>query len=153
MDGQETTTPDGTAGPVITDNRTILLAEDDASVRRFVYLTLHIAGYNVLEATDGEDAVRVSDEYDGPIHLLLTDVIMPKMNGRRACRAITASRPVVKVLYMSGYAEDIIAHRGELEPGAKLLRKPFSTTELLGAVHLILMGGPSTSSIHFRGKP
>jgi two-component system, cell cycle sensor histidine kinase and response regulator CckA len=121
-----------TAAKNATTSKTILLAEDDRSVRSYIARSLQSAGYTVLEAVDGADAVRVSRDYREEIHLLLTDVIMPKINGKQAYLDIAASRPHIKVLYMSGYAEDIILHRGELELGTVLLQKPFSNTDLLG---------------------
>ncbi len=113
---------------------TILLAEDEPSVRRLTREVLEDGGYRVLEAATGAEAILVSDRHPDPIHLLLTDVVMPGMDGRQLSQRLVLMRPGLRVLYMSGYTDDIIAHRGVLEPGTLLLSKPFTTVTLLRRV-------------------
>jgi two-component system, cell cycle sensor histidine kinase and response regulator CckA len=119
-------------------NETILLVEDEATLRGLVKQYLQNQGYTVLEATDGSSAIRISADYRNPIHLLLTDVIMPGMNGREVASRITAGRPEVKVLYVSGYTENAIGHNGLLEEGVTLLQKPFTLPTLKTKVREML---------------
>lgn len=109
---------------------TILLVEDESSLRGLSRQYLENQGYTVLEASDGAGAITISNTYSGPIHLLLTDVIMPGVNGRELARLICAVRPETRVLYMSGYTEHAIAHNGIMEEGITLLQKPFSLSTL-----------------------
>ena len=109
---------------------TILLVEDESSLRHLARQSLENQGYTVLEAADGAAAIKISDAHPGPIHLLLTDVIMPGMNGRELARRVSAVRPETEVLYISGYTENAIAHNGMLEEGIALLQKPFSLSTL-----------------------
>jgi CheY-like chemotaxis protein len=117
---------------------TILLAEDEAELARLIRQILEQHGYTVLEAADSADAIRLCEQYAGPIHLLLTDVVMPQMSGSELARQLTASRPGLKVLYMSGYADDVIIHHGVLEEGVSLLQKPFTLEVLVATVHAVL---------------
>lgn len=100
-----------------TQAETILVVEDDFSVRNLACHILRRNGYMVLEAGDGDDAVAIPQHHTEPIHLLLTDVIMPKMNGPEVFKEIGVAYPDIRVLYMSGYAEDIIARQGSIERG------------------------------------
>jgi CheY-like chemotaxis protein len=109
---------------------TILLVEDENNLRQLVRQCLENQGYTVLEAADGAAAIEISNANLGPIHLLLTDIIMPGMNGRELARRVSALRPETKVLYMSGYTENAIAHNGILEEGIALLQKPFTLSTL-----------------------
>ncbi len=113
---------------------TILLVEDENSLRNLSRHYLENQGYTVLEAPDGAVAITISNTYSGFIHLLLTDVIMPGVNGRELARLICAMRPETKVLYMSGYTEHAVAHNGILEEGIVLLQKPFSLSTLRAKV-------------------
>jgi len=113
---------------------TILLVEDESSLRRLARQYLENQGYTVLEASDGAAAIEVSNAHSGPIHLLLTDVIMPGMNGRELAHRLSALRPETKVLYMSGYTENAIVHSGTLEEGITLLQKPFTLPTLKAKV-------------------
>jgi len=108
---------------------TILLVEDESSVRNLSRQYLENQGYAVLEAADGAVAIQVCKGHSGPIHLLLTDLIMPGINGRELSRRICAMRPETKVLYMSGYTENALAHNRMLEEGT-VLQKPFSLSAL-----------------------
>ena len=119
---------------------TILLAEDELSLRQVTRHLLEADGYRVLEAGSGKDAVAVSEGYGEAIHLLIADVVMPGMDGRSLAERLTAMRPEMQVLYMSGYTDDIIAHHGVLEAGTLLLQKPFTAAALLRRVREALTG-------------
>ncbi|HEX4488027.1 MAG TPA: ATP-binding protein [Terriglobales bacterium] len=119
-------------------NETVLLVEDEATLRGLVKQYLQNQGYTVLEAGDGAAAIRVSTDYPHPIHLLLTDVIMPGMNGREVASRVSAGRPGIKVLYVSGYTENAIGHNGLLEEGITLLQKPFTLPTLKAKVREML---------------
>ncbi|MGA8341710.1 MAG: ATP-binding protein [Candidatus Sulfotelmatobacter sp.] len=109
---------------------TILLVEDESSLRNLSRQYLENQGYTVLEAAEGAAAIQICDSHPGPIHLLLTDLIMPGINGRELAHRVCAMRPETKVLYMSGYTENAIAHNAILEEGIALLQKPFSLSTL-----------------------
>ena len=117
---------------------TILLVEDESNLRRLARQYLQNQGYTVLEAADGAAAIQICNAHSGPIHLLLTDVIMPGMNGRELAHSISSLRPDVKVLYMSGYTENAIGHNGTLEAGVTLLQKPFTLPALKAKVREVL---------------
>ena len=117
-------------GPIIGGNETILVTEDEAKVLKTTMLILENLGYKVLSATSAEDAIRVATEYEGDIHLLLTDVVMPGTNGKELALNLTATYPKIKCLFMSGYPDDIIARHGVLDAGVDFIRKPCSTDEL-----------------------
>jgi len=118
-----------------------LLVEDAEPLRRLTQLILQENGYRVLAAEDGADAQKVAAEFAGPIQLLLTDVVMPGINGRVLAERLAPSHPAMKVLYMSGYTDSFIAGHGVLEPGTHLLRKPFTEVILLHKVRELLDGG------------
>jgi two-component system, cell cycle sensor histidine kinase and response regulator CckA len=111
--------------------RTILLAEDEIAVRNLVRRVLEREGFRVLEAENGRVAVDLAGSYPDEIDLFLTDVVMPELSGPRAAARIVAQRPDTAVLFMSGYAEGEISESGELQPGIRLLEKPFSPSTLL----------------------
>ncbi len=117
---------------------TVLVAEDEDFVRDLIEEILHANGYTVLSARDGKDAIRISDQYDGEIHLLLTDVVMPHLSGRILSENIKTRRPGIKVLHMSGYTENAIVHHGVLDPGMNFIQKPFRMAILLRKVREIL---------------
>lgn len=117
---------------------TILLVEDESNLRHLARQYLQNQGYTVLEAADGAAAIQLCNAHSGPIHLLLTDVIMPGMNGRELAHSISSLRPDVKVLYMSGYTENAIGHNGTLEAGVTLLQKPFTLPALKAKVREVL---------------
>jgi CheY-like chemotaxis protein len=120
---------------------TILLAEDDKSVRNIVKACLAEFGYTVIEAVDGEDAVRRFTENKDNIHLLLFDLIMPKLNGKDAYDEVRKIKPGVKIIFASGYAPDILQQKASLEYGASLIFKPFSPFELVRKVRSALDEG------------
>jgi CheY-like chemotaxis protein len=109
----------------------ILVVEDDADVRGYVVETLGSLGYDVLQAGNGNEALRLIEEYKG-ICLLLTDVVMPGMNGRQLAEQAMQQRPALKVLFMTGYSRNAIVHQGRLDPGVELIQKPL-TAQLLGS--------------------
>ena len=109
---------------------TILLVEDEEALRALVAMMLRSRGYTVLEAESGSAAVEVSDGHGGVIDLMLTDVIMPGMNGRALARAIAARRPSMRVVFMSGYSDEALGTRGVLDEGTTLLAKPFTGAAL-----------------------
>jgi two-component system, cell cycle sensor histidine kinase and response regulator CckA len=119
-------------------SETILLVEDDDAMRELTCKCLAAVGYNVLTAQDGEVAIRVCSRHDGPIHLLLTDVVMPGISGRQLSNSLAALRPELKVLYMSGYTADLIADHGVLESNMALLEKPFTQELLLNKLRSVL---------------
>jgi PAS domain S-box-containing protein len=120
---------------------TILLVEDEANVRHLTCEYLEKQGYTVLEAGNGATAMEIVKAYVRPIHLLLSDVIMPEMNGRELANRISALRPEIKVLYMSGYTEDVVG--AKLDEEITLLQKPFSLTALKQKVREVLASVPA----------
>jgi CheY-like chemotaxis protein len=119
-------------------SETILLVEDDTGVRKLTYQILQELGYTLLEATNGEQAVQVSARYADPVHLLLTDVIMPDTNGKVLADKLLENRPDLKVLFMSGYTDDAIAQHGVLDPGVAFIQKPLSVETLARKVRDVL---------------
>ncbi len=117
---------------------TVLVVEDEALVRQIIRETLEEHGYLVLEAASAAEALSIGEEHSGPIHLLLTDVVMPVMNGRALAQELTSARPSLRVVFMSGYTDDVIAHHGVLEPGERFVEKPASAAVLLRAVRAAL---------------
>jgi nitrogen-specific signal transduction histidine kinase/ActR/RegA family two-component response regulator len=117
---------------------TILLTEDEGLVRRLVREALETYGYTVLETTSGGEAISACEGYDGPIHLLVTDVIMPGMDGRELANELTRLRPEMRVLFMSGYTDDAIVHHGVLDADMPFLQKPFSPDDLARKVREVL---------------
>src|SRR5208282_5656587 len=121
---------------------TILLVEDETNLRHLARQYLEIQGYKILEAEDSAAALQIVDGYQGTIDLLLTDVVMPGMNGRELATHISKLLPEVRVLYMSGYTENAIGHDGTLDPGINLLQKPFSLPALKDRVREVLDSEP-----------
>ena len=122
-------------------SETVLVVEDDDRIRAFVSRVLKNGGYKVLEASHGDEALAICRQRDEPPHLLLTDVIMPKMSGRELADRLVKMYPQIEVLYMSGYTDDTIAHHGVLEPGLNFISKPFPSDDLVKKVREILDGG------------
>ncbi len=119
-------------------HETILLVEDEENLRRLARQSLENQGYNVIDAPDGGSAIKISQAHPGPIHLLLTDVIMPGMNGRELANKLSPMRPEMRILYMSGYTENYIGHNGTLDEGITLLQKPFTLSALRSKVREML---------------
>ena len=113
----------------------MLLAEDQDGVRRLVAETLRSLGYSVIEATDGQSALMVAREFSGEIHLLLTDMMMPGMNGADLAKWLKIDRPSIRVLYMTAYTTETIVRQGFLEPGVECIRKPFTAEMLAARIH------------------
>jgi two-component system, chemotaxis family, CheB/CheR fusion protein len=109
---------------------TVLVVEEMPAVRHLARLFLEQRGYQVLEATSGREALQLAQQHEGPIHLLLTEVVMPRMSGRELAFQFASRRPDMKVLYMSGHTEEAIRHHGVLEDGAAFLPKPFTPQHL-----------------------
>ena len=130
---QSTAFPPPTGG-----TETILMAEDNAEVRKLMKEVLERFGYKVIEAVDGEDAIKVFNENKNNVQLLLLDLIMPKMNGKEAYDEIRKIRPDIKVIFGSGYTSDIIDKKGILEEGLNFITKPISPRELLRKVREVL---------------
>ena len=111
-------------------SETILIVEDEAAILNVAKMMLGHLGYSVLTANSAQDAIRLAEEHAGEIHLLMTDVIMPDMNGRDLARKLMALYPSLKCLFMSGYTANVIAHHGVLDAGVYFIQKPFSITAL-----------------------
>jgi len=120
---------------------TVLIVEDDDSLRKLAHKALQQKGYKVLEAENGEDALRVSEEHEDPIDLLITDVVMPKMDGKETAERLQPLYPQMKVIYMSGYTDNAIVHHGVLAPGLNFIEKPFSPEGLARKVREVLDRG------------
>ena len=108
----------------------VLLVEDEEAIRRVSKAMLEALGYQVLAASAPSEALRLAQLQTGPIHLLMTDVVMPGMNGRDLATQLKQLRPDLKTLFVSGYTANVIAHRGVLEEGVHFLHKPFTLKEL-----------------------
>jgi len=117
--------------PAVGNSETVLVVEDEKAVRELTVRMLQKLGYKLLTAASGDEAMQLSKSHQGPIHLLLTDVVMPGMSGRQLAMALAESRPEMRVLYLSGYTENTVVHHGVLDPDVHFLPKPFSR-EVLG---------------------
>lgn len=122
--------------------RTILLAEDEDGIREVVTRILTTAGYQVLAAANGEEAMALADSHAGTIHAVLTDVVMPRLNGAELGRALCLARPATPILYMSGYAAPLMTDQGLLPAGVTVLSKPFTKAQLLDALRTTLTAAP-----------
>ena len=136
--GCEQRTDAPTAPRPATGTETILVVEDGDDVRRFIAQTLNRHGYRVHEAATEADALTYARDPNRPVDLLLTDVVLTGLSGRGIARRLAADRPSLRVIYMSGYTDDAIVHRGVLEPGRALLQKPFSARQLLTKIREVL---------------
>ncbi|MGB0036620.1 MAG: CHASE4 domain-containing protein [Candidatus Acidiferrales bacterium] len=121
-------------------NETILFVEDEESVRILVREYLEAIGYRVLEAADGVQALEIAGAQRGPIHLLITDVVMPRVSGRELATQLAPTRPDLKVLYISGYTDDSVFRHGVLEGGVAFLQKPFNLKALAQKIREVLEG-------------
>lgn len=128
--------------------KTVFVVEDDPAVRRLVVRTLRGQGHQVLEAGSGDAALaRLDTEELGQVHLLITDIVMPGAGGEQVARRFLARYPSVPVLFMSGYADEILARRGVGELGVGFLSKPFSPAALRAAVEAALLGHREGESV------
>jgi CheY-like chemotaxis protein len=125
-------------GGVVRNSETILLVEDDEPVRKFAHEVLESYGYRLLAAANGLAALLICERYEEPIHLLLTDVVMPGIGGPDVANRLAQLRPEMKVLFMSGYTDDVIVHHGVLDEGTHFLQKPFTPEDLLRKVREVL---------------
>jgi hypothetical protein len=138
----ETVRPEAADARSLDGSETILLVEDEAVVRNLTREILQSYGYTVLEAADVDEAHRLCEKHGAEIHLLLTDVVMPRMSGRELAARLTAFHPGIKVLYMSGYADDTLIKHGVAGPGVPFLQKPFTPTGLARKVRDVLERKP-----------
>jgi signal transduction histidine kinase/ActR/RegA family two-component response regulator len=121
-----------------TGSETIIVVEDEETVRKLARVILHLNGYTVLEARNADEALVICEQHSGPIHLMLTDIVMPGMSGRALFYCIAPLRPEMKVLYMSGYIEQAILHQGVFNQPAPFLQKPFKPNVLTRRVREVL---------------
>jgi len=139
----ETDTPPGQiegklTGDATGGTETVLIVEDQPELREITRIFLHEYGYNVLEAGNASDALRLVAEPGTTIDLMLTDVIMPGLSGRQLVEQVQSTRPAMKVIYMTGYTDDMVVHHKVLEPGVDLLQKPFTRDQLVRTVRSVL---------------
>jgi len=131
--------------PIVAGTETILLVEDDENLRDGFSMMLKKRGYQVLVAADGREALNLCENHAGPIHLLLTDVVMPGISGVDPAKKMLAMRNDLRVLYMSGYTNDALENSGvENFAQSEFIQKPFSASALLAKVGEILLRAPST---------
>jgi two-component system, cell cycle sensor histidine kinase and response regulator CckA len=136
------------AGSPHSANATVLLVEDEEPVRLMMAEVLKTYGYKVLVASGGQDALEICQDFPGPIDLLLADVIMPKVSGPQVAEEVTALRPELRVLFMSGYTDDRLGSHGLLDPDVNLIYKPFSPDGLQRALTKVLQGcRPDSNSV------
>jgi CheY-like chemotaxis protein len=124
----------------VAKGETVLVVEDEEALRLVTQRIFTRNGYRVITAADGPAALEIARAHPGEIHLLVTDVVMPRMLGKEVAEKMLAIRPDIKVLFMSGYARPVLASQGSLEPNVALLEKPFSESELLSEAAHVLNG-------------
>jgi CheY-like chemotaxis protein len=127
-----------TVAPALGGTETVLLVEDEPAVRELAVATLRERGYQVMEAANGEEGLRVAQQHQGTIDLVLTDVVMPIMGGKKMADALLGTRPELKILFTSGYAEEAIGQHGVLRRGTAFLEKPYLTDTLVRRVREVL---------------
>lgn len=131
------------AEPAVRPSKTILLVEDEPALLRMIMQMLERMGYTVLAARNPGEAIRLAEAHAGAIHLLMTDVIMPEMNGRDLAEHLLSLYPDLKRLFMSGYTADVVAHHGVVDEGVQFIQKPFSITDLAAKLRQALWLGPA----------
>ncbi len=136
--------PAAAPGEALHGDETILLVEDDDSVRQMVREVLVHYGYTVLEARNGREAVDLCGRHPGAVHMMLTDVVMPGMSGKELSEKVTPLQPEMKVLFMSGYTSDAILQREVLDPGVAFIQKPFAVASLARKTREVLDSGTTT---------
>jgi two-component system, cell cycle sensor histidine kinase and response regulator CckA len=136
-------------------SETILVAEDESGVRELACQFLRVKGYNVLEAKDGQEALEIAGKYDGTIHLLLSDMVMPRMNGSELSRRLKQMRPEIRVAFVSGYAEFASGEHVSGNPAGPVLQKPFSPVSLVEIVREALQAAPEKleQEVNVSGAP
>jgi CheY-like chemotaxis protein len=127
-----------TAAPVLLGHETILLVEDESAILNMATMILTRQGYTVLPANTPEQAISLAKENTGEINLLMTDVVMPEMNGRDLAKNLQTLYPQLKILFMSGYTANVIAHHGVLDEKVHFIQKPFSLPDLASKVREVL---------------
>jgi CheY-like chemotaxis protein len=132
------------AQPITRGRETILLVEDEPAILNIITMVLSRLGYSVLAVNSPGEALRLASEHVGEIALLMTDVVMPEMNGRDLASSLQSLYPEIKRLFMSGYTADVIAHHGVLEEGAHFIQKPFSMPDLAAKAREVLDALPAT---------
>jgi CheY-like chemotaxis protein len=118
-----------------------LVAEDDAGIRKLARLIFESLGYRVLEASDGQEALALAQQHTGPLQLLVTDIIMPRVGGRELAERLRALRPALRILYLSGYSDETLDHQGLPGEGLAFLQKPFTPMTLARRVREVLEAG------------
>ena len=142
--------PEAAAAPVsivLEGTETILVAEDQPGVRALVRAALGRYGYHVLLASDGKQALQLAREHGHPIHLLLTDVVMPAMGGRELVEQLRLTHPETRILYTSGYTDDAVIRHGLLDPRVAFLEKPFVPRALAQKIRQVLDAPADTLAI------
>ena len=132
---------------------TILIVEDDPDVRAYLVEALRDLNYRTLNAPDGPAALRIIEQKNARIDLLLSDVVLPGMNGRELMAEACKSRPDLKVLFMTGYSRNAIVHQGRLDPGIEMIQKPMSQRELAGRIRDLLDAPPRGKTAPRRRAP
>jgi PAS domain S-box-containing protein len=140
IEGKSESAPDRTAAPPGRGSETVLVVEDDASIRDLIRQFLEAYGYRILTAGGSDEALRIAGAHPGPIHLMVTDVIMPGGSGTHLAERLVRTRPEVKILYISGYSDDAISVHGVLKEGTFFLSKPFTRDMLASKVREVLAG-------------
>jgi len=129
------------AEPLPRGSECILLVEDESAILRMATVMLERQGYTVLAASRPSEAIRLATDHPGDIQMLMTDVVMPEMDGRELATRVRAQYPAIKVLFMSGYMANTLSHRSILEEGSHFIGKPFSMNELWAEVRRTLGAG------------
>ncbi len=142
LDAGDTAKPQAESGPLPVGHEVILLAEDEERVRSLASTVLAQQGYKVIEACDGQQALEMAERCAGEIHLLFSDIMMPRMSGLELAERLRHSRPATKVLLMSGYTGDVVGQAGPLDPSIPLLQKPFTARTLAAKVRETLDASP-----------
>jgi DNA-binding NtrC family response regulator len=145
--------PGATATPPQRGRETILLVEDEPAILEMTSMLLDHLGYTVLSASTPDEAIRLAQCHAGQIALLMTDVVMPEMNGRVLARPLNAMIPGLRCLFMSGYTADVIAPHGVLDPGVHFIEKPFSRDELASQLRTALEDRPLAPSVPLSENP
>jgi DNA-binding response OmpR family regulator len=134
--------PDPSVSDPLRGTETVLVIENEQTVREVIADVLAMHGYRVLEAPDGQEALRISDAYSGPIDVLVVDVVMPGMSGETLVRAFAARRPGIRALYVSGYTGEVLRQHGVVAAGRNFLQKPFTVEGLARKVRETLESPP-----------
>jgi CheY-like chemotaxis protein len=133
--------------PPAQGSETVMVVEDEEGVRSLVCQTLTLHGYKVLEASGAAQAFQIAEQHTEPIHLLVTDVVMPQTGGKGLAKSLSILHPETKVLYMSGYTDDAIVRHGILEGSVSFLQKPFAPNVLLRKIREVLETEPGTQPL------